>query len=547
MRRLVLAVALVVAATLAAQTPPKQLPNADVPRWPVLMDPVCPVSSFRPSPSPNATREMRVMYFPAAKVAKIKDPESLTLQIAFNGPRFVQRDPALPFKQEGDHWEATVPLQHAMYSIFYVKDSTGAIDDNNGNYWDVVFCSPTGTKDSSGVIAQAKTYTGENWPLGIHRTQDLDKAVSVLEAAESTGEMTPGFLTTELLQLKVQRDGGDASAYAKVAAEIDPTLDQKAKDSNYLNGVENFVLRHPNDLPPSFVDHVVSLVDRDRPRNSDSMRAMVAFNRVGQEPDPKKRLAMIDQVMKDFPPSGAYDEREEMRLQNLIQMKNIPGAEASLAKIRGGLPQAEDWQTTNVPNDFEMLARLYIDKGIKFEEAIKLLDETSQSRATLVKNKALIVPPEIEKQEDAISALLRARAYLGLHQPDLAVQQAEIAVNAMKKNAQAHEVLAIAYAATGPKQKALDEYFDAALLPSNVDLQYRDELQRYYRKNFGNEKKYQAELNRRIQERFQAADYVPVLLNRPAPSLNFTTLKGEKFDAANLNGKTVVLNFWSPG
>jgi hypothetical protein len=110
-----------------------------------------------------------------------------------------------------------------------------------------------------------------------------------------------------------------------------------------------------------------------------------------------------------------------------------------------------------------------------------------------------------------------------------------------------HSDIAQAYAALGDKRNALDEYFEAALMPSNKDLEYRAELQRFYVKNFGNEKNYEAELNHRIAARFAAANYVPKLLDQPAPALEFTTIKGERFDATALSAKTVVINFWSPG
>ena len=148
---------------------------------------------------------------------------------------------------------------------------------------------------------------------------------------------------------------------------------------------------------------------------------------------------------------------------------------------------------------------------------------------------------------EARCAELRARAYLALHKPNQAVAQAERALPALKENAEAHFVIAQAYALAGDKSKALDEYFKAALMPSNDDLKYRAELQRFYCKNFGNARQYEAKLNKRIADRFQATPYVPRLLDRPAPVLKFTTLKGEKFDSKGLSGKTVVLNFWSPG
>lgn len=157
------------------------------------------------------------------------------------------------------------------------------------------------------------------------------------------------------------------------------------------------------------------------------------------------------------------------------------------------------------------------------------------------------LPPEFTQYMEARCAEIRAHIYIALDQPSQAVAEADKALPVLKENAEAHFVVAQAYALAGKKQKALDEYFEAALMPSNDDLKYRAELERFDRKNFGNAKKYQAALNKRIADRFQAANYIPKLLDQPAPALEFTTLKGEKFDSKELSGKTVVLNFWSPG
>jgi chloramphenicol O-acetyltransferase len=83
-------------------------------------------------------------------------------------------------------------------------------------------------------------------------------------------------------------------------------------------------------------------------------------------------------------------------------------------------------------------------------------------------------------------------------------------------------------------------------MPSNEDLRYRSELERFYR-NFGNEKEYKAALNKRVAERFQEPTMSRSCWTSQRPYLEFTTLKGEKFDSKELSGKTVVLNFWSPG
>lgn len=75
-----------------------------------------------------------MLYFPAAKEAKLKNPESLTLDMGFNMPSSTGRPivpdtSKVPFTRNGDYWEAVVPIekQHAAYAIFAVQD------DKTGN------------------------------------------------------------------------------------------------------------------------------------------------------------------------------------------------------------------------------------------------------------------------------------------------------------------------------------------------------------------------------------------------------------------------------
>lgn len=547
MRRLIIAVSLVIATTLPAQTPPQPTPNNDPPFWPVLVDPVCPVSVFMPSPPPNITRNLRVMYFPTSPGAKLKDPQSPTLQIAFNGPRFVNNHASIPFIRKDDYWEAILPLERYMasYAVFYVKDGPVDIDDNNGQYWDISFCSPSGARQS--VLYEAESYTGETWPLGIHRAKDLNKAISILENSVAQRGAHNSQVLTELWNLKAKRGGGDAKAYAEVAKEVEDALAKESSDRMYLYGAENFVLEHPNDLPPAVVDRIATVIDGDRPKKSDSMRAAVAFNRAGQEADPKKRLEMLAKVMAEFPAAAVPDDRELARFMTYIQLEDASGAQVSLTRYRTALAESKSAPDPSMPLNCALLAELYIGKGVGLDAAMRLLDDASEILNGTAARGDLAVGPEYRQSVESRLAKDHARVYLALHQPALALTFAETAVVTRTKDASTHEILAMAYAAIGSKQKALDEYFEAALLPSNYDLKYQGELKRYYLKNFGSEKKYTAELNRRIDERFQATNYVPSLLNRPAPALGFTTLKGEKFDGAALDGKTVVLNFWSPG
>ena len=84
------------------------------------------------APFPNATKEMRVPYFTAAKDAKLKNPESLTLNVgnctACADRPLIPDTRNIPFTRHGYCWEAIAPLekQHAAYAIFAGYDRKAA-------------------------------------------------------------------------------------------------------------------------------------------------------------------------------------------------------------------------------------------------------------------------------------------------------------------------------------------------------------------------------------------------------------------------------------
>lgn len=251
----------------AAQSAPKQAPEqAQAPFWTVLLDPVCPVTPFpgQTHQSSNATSELRVMYFPAAKDAKLRDSKSLSLQIAFSGPRFFNNRALVPFTRKANHWETLVPLEKSrpVYAMFSIKDdATTAVDDNGGKYWEVVFCRPDGEKDSNGLMKQSESYTGETWPFGMRRETDFAKAVSLLESAAVNSKSHNAMILTKMWDYKVKRDGDSPATYSKLAAEIERYLDEHKDDANAQFGVGNFLRMHYKKFSPDFVDRTTAKLD----------------------------------------------------------------------------------------------------------------------------------------------------------------------------------------------------------------------------------------------------------------------------------------------
>jgi len=67
------------------------------------------------------------------------------------------------------------------------------------------------------------------------------------------------------------------------------------------------------------------------------------------------------------------------------------------------------------------------------------------------------------------------------------------------------------------------------------------------KEHFGNRRQFAAALEARRIEHFKASGYKPELVDQPAPPLELHTLSGETLNAAELAGKILVVNFWSPG
>jgi tetratricopeptide (TPR) repeat protein len=532
------------ALALSAQQPPS---TPSVPRWTVLVDPVCPVSSFYGDPAPNATKKLRVLYFPESKAAKLKNPESLTLQVGFNYPQSGDDKAEVPFARKGDHWEALVQLEehHAMYAIFDVKDDkSGAVDNNEGKYWDVVFCFASGERDMNAMMRRAQSYAGVSWPFNIHRAKDYGKAVSILESAMAGMDFRrSSFILADLWTYKAERDGGDAAAYAKLAKELDQFMADHASEKSAIWSVGNFTVTHLDQLPAEFVGRTLATVDATANDPRYSFRAGAELTRAIGEPDLQKRLAALDAVISKYSNGVQVESAQQSRFMTFVALGDVAGAESAFAKWREAAAK-ETHPDPNAHLGFETLARMYIDKGIKLEEALKLIDD---GREAFKFGPGDRMPSGIAKIAEATQSQLRARAYLGLHKPDLALIEAQKAIED-RKDGEDYFVLAQSYAATGSKQKALDAYFEAALSPSNKDLDYRAELEKFYvAQHFGKRSQFAAAFEQRRVERFGVEKYVPKLVDQPAPVFSVVTLKGEKLDASMLTGKTIVVNFWSPG
>jgi cytochrome c biogenesis protein CcmG, thiol:disulfide interchange protein DsbE len=99
---------------------------------------------------------------------------------------------------------------------------------------------------------------------------------------------------------------------------------------------------------------------------------------------------------------------------------------------------------------------------------------------------------------------------------------------------------------TGDPKGAVDPYIEAATRPGRDQQQADAALEALWAlKKMGSKKELQRRMDTAVAQQFAEADYMPHLLQHPAPKFDLTTLRGEQFTNSNLKGKIIVLNLWA--
>jgi tetratricopeptide (TPR) repeat protein len=336
-----------------------------------------------------------------------------------------------------------------------------------------------------------------------------------------------------------------------VPDELERYIAKHEKNRRALEDAAIFLMRYDRKLPRDRTDKLITVLDalvnaRNGKNFAHMYRENLVYLRAAEQTDVLQRLTDLNAFMAKYPDSSISMAAQFAIFHTYVELKDVEHAEAAMATYEN--MQRKDPHGTGVMmyGLSISLANLYLDKDLDPNKAMKVADK---AEATITGPHAALFArsPEYKSHVEGTCAAVRARAYLAMHKPAEAIGEATKAVNDDASIPQYRRIRAHAYAAIGDKHKALDDYFEAALLPSNQDADFRNELESYYLKQgFGDRNKFTAELERRRKIRFEAANYVPTLLHRDAPRLAFTTDKGEKFDATALNKKTVVMNFWAP-
>jgi thiol-disulfide isomerase/thioredoxin len=504
--------------------------------------PACPVAGM----ADQGTKEIHVIYSPGNPAATIKNPKQLELEAGIDGEFNPDNTRSAPFTAKDDGtWQATLTRgerEFWLYLIFEVKETgTGQIDDNHGDYWDVVLCDPDGQRNFQGVEEQARDYTGYHFDNGISRKEDYAKAVSVLEEFMKTPGPDRYSSLFFYWEYKVHRDGNNDAAWQKVSTEIAQFIDDHQLDLYALDNAFGFVNNRGKhlraDLYPKLL-RAIEVLDRDSAANLDRS---ALFGRIRRETDIQKRADALATFVQKYPNDPEAPWAAAERFNSLRQLHDINSAELLFPQLVQYDPYRAD--------TYVVMAAVYIESSQKADQALKLLDQAEQLGSAGKRDWSPQIPffaiasPDPTYTQTSL-AYWRARAFLLQDKGDLALPLAEKVIGQRKHSAE-YFLLAQAYESVGEKQKAVDAYFEALALPSEESEQQQGRLERLWiGGGFGTKEQLEGKVQGRLDEAFRKANYVPRFVDRPASEYEFTTLAGEKFRSVDLQDKTVVLNFW---
>jgi thiol-disulfide isomerase/thioredoxin len=499
----------------------------------MLVVPACPVGG-----SQQLTKNLQIVYLPA-NLGAIKNPQSLTLRLVFNGRSWRDNDRTIPFQRKDDgSWQASVPLSFQwVYAIWYVRDEvSGQRDDNDGRYWDSVFCDIKGKKLGEGIRYQAQGYAGSIFSDDIKRATDYDRAIAVIEQSEAGAR---GILLYDEWVYKFRRQNQYQREHKETANEIRHGLALHATDPDYLRQTAMFLVAFEDAFPSELVEHAVEISDRMAVPGMPSVRCERDREHAESVENPAQRAKALGDWLAKYPDDRAYsNEIRKERLDALGDAGDIDSAEAVFRDLANRVPDEADLYTT--------MASIFIRRKMKLNEALLLLDKAQRKLSADGESSGFIVVLNGNPDENlATLNLWRGRAFSELRQWAKAEDYLERSARALDE-AEPYALLAHAQEQQKKWRVAKNSYLEASVRSSSHEKDYVEQFVRLSLKT-GTPSRLGAlsELAGARRRNLDAEHYKPSLVDLPLPDFTFTTETGEKITSSSLRGKNAVLDIWA--
>jgi len=524
--------------TIASNNPPDKTDSSQAKfafQFASLTDPACPVTAA--VPHAPVTNEIRVLYYPMATRALIKEPKTLVLHVVLGHENMPFTPRTIPFTLRDDGvWVASLnyePFAAPKYAIYWVEEPrTKLADTNGGNYFEVPFCDVHGQLSETSVRLQTQSYTGVLEAHGIERPVNYEKAIAILEdyiRVPSRG----ANLIADLWKYKLELHGDTPENRSLLIAEIKKVISADIADGFDLLSALEFVGAH-SWVPDEIAERVVQQLEQKSPRVE--AREYLLELRAESEPDGDKHTALLRELIKEFPKGRGA---RSARMQLFTRARGLADRETLYSEMRATdpddiLPIAE-------------MANAYLEANRKLPQALALLDEADHLLDPNFKTDQ--ASPGYPDQQVNFwrgrIAITRADILIRLDKPAEA-----LAVLRGWKNdfnlGWSFYVYGRALEGTGDKRGAVEAYLQSVVRVSRYQEDANARLEKLWLvQKLGTK----AELRQRVDgvsaQNFADENYRPQLLRHRAPEFELTTLKGEKISSSGLRGKKVILNFWA--
>ena len=498
----------------------------------MLVVPACPVGG-----SQQFTNNLQIVYLPA-NLGAIKNPQSLTLRLVFNGRSWRDNDRTAAFQRRDDgSWQASVPLAFQwVYAIWYVRDEvSGQRDDNDGHYWDAVFCDANGKKLSEGTRYQAEGYAGSIFSDDIKRATDYDRAISTIEQSEAGAH---GILLYDDWVYKFRRQNPYQREHQELANEIQQGLELHATDPDYLRQTAMFLVAFEDAFPSELVEHAVEISDRMTVPGMPTVRVERDREHAESIENPQLRAKALGEWLTKYPNDRAYsNEIRKERLDALGDAGDIDAAEAEFRDLAIRVPDEADLYAT--------MASIFIEHKTKLNEALTLLSKAKRKLSADGESSGFVVVLSGDPDENLANLnFWRGRAFLELRQWAKAEDYLERSARALE--AEPYALLARAQEQQKKWRDAKNSYLEASVRSSSHEKDYVEQFVHLSLKTgTPNRAAALSELSGARKRNLDAEHYKPALTNLPLPDFTFTSATGEKITASSLRGKNAILDIWS--
>ncbi|HEY2823371.1 MAG TPA: TlpA disulfide reductase family protein [Candidatus Acidoferrum sp.] len=501
-----------------------------------LTDPACPVTMGLP-PIPT-TNELRVLYFPTATGAVIREPKALVLHIAFDDGGYSDDVRTTEFTRRDDGvWQAQVTLRAMKneYAIYWVEEPGTKLADTNGEkYFEVMFCDVHGERPEKTIEYQARTYDGWLETHGFDRPANTSKALQILE--EHIRPPNKGESLILLRWIYKYRLGGEtAETRTALLSEIRQFV--RDHDADGFGLIETlWFVESANWVPMEFAEHIADVVEK-KEKWSEDPHVELLVSRAETEKDQEKRLGELRELIARDPDSIQTDDA---RLRLFWESKNLGEREILYASL-----STSERHRSSVTLRLQM-AQAYLDAGTRYGIAMALVDDAEKMcDVTLKGSAANTYQQQAARGDKGAAEVMRAELLIRTGKPKQAVA---VLLPRKSEFRRGHSfyVLGMGLEETGKRRDAIDAYMKATIIVGPDQQKANEAMERLWIKSkVGTKEQLRVRVEQQSVQAFEHTAYEPKLVSRTAPDFDLTTTGGEHFTSASLHGKPVVLNFWA--